>query len=116
MCSRSCFSVMIQPGESGRRELLSAPYAAFARRAGKPRWGDNTPQYVRHLETPHLAPVSVQKDPFAPGRHDQEVFGIRAQANLPREAAGVIQKEDLLILEQGGIAPATRNPGEATVP
>lgn len=31
------------------RDLVSAPFEAYAERAGKPRWGDKTPDYVHHL-------------------------------------------------------------------
>jgi LPS sulfotransferase NodH len=30
-------------------EAIAAIYAAYAERAGKPRWGDKTPMYMRHL-------------------------------------------------------------------
>jgi hypothetical protein len=32
------------------RFVLGAPFAAYARKHGKPRWGDKTPHYVHHVE------------------------------------------------------------------
>ncbi|MGH2452758.1 MAG: sulfotransferase family protein, partial [bacterium] len=31
------------------RQAIEAPFRAYARREGKPRWGDKTPSYVQHL-------------------------------------------------------------------
>ena len=32
------------------RFVLSAPFEAYARKHGKPRWGDKTPHYVHHID------------------------------------------------------------------
>jgi sulfotransferase family protein len=32
------------------RFVLGAPFAAYARKHGKPRWGDKTPHYVHHVD------------------------------------------------------------------
>ena len=37
----------LRPGIDG--EAISAIYEAYAAKAGKPRWGDKTPMYMRHL-------------------------------------------------------------------
>ena len=36
-------------GATAYRAALEAPYAAYARAHGKPRWGDKTPYYVNHI-------------------------------------------------------------------
>ncbi len=39
------------------RQAIEAPFRAYARREGKPRWGDKTPSYVQHLPLlAHLFP------------------------------------------------------------
>jgi hypothetical protein len=39
----------LAPGEA-LRFVLAAPYAAYAAKDGKARWGDKTPHYVHHVE------------------------------------------------------------------
>jgi sulfotransferase family protein len=36
--------------EDAARFVLGAPFAAYARKYGKPRWGDKTPHYVHHID------------------------------------------------------------------
>jgi hypothetical protein len=38
------------PDDEAARFVLGAPFAAYARKHGKPRWGDKTPHYVNHVE------------------------------------------------------------------
>jgi sulfotransferase family protein len=38
------------PAEAARF-VLGAPFEAYARKHGKPRWGDKTPHYVHHVDT-----------------------------------------------------------------
>jgi hypothetical protein len=41
----------------GTGEAIAAVFEAYAEKAGKPRWGDKTPMYMRHLELlDHLFP------------------------------------------------------------
>jgi Sulfotransferase family len=37
-------------GEAAYRRAIEAPFAAYAAERGRPRWGDKTPLYVRHLD------------------------------------------------------------------
>jgi hypothetical protein len=39
----------LAPDEAARF-VLGAPFAAYARKHGKPRWGDKTPHYVNHVD------------------------------------------------------------------
>ena len=39
----------LAPDEAARF-VLGAPFAAYARQHGKPRWGDKTPHYVHHVD------------------------------------------------------------------
>jgi hypothetical protein len=36
--------------DAAARCVLAAPFEAYARRHGKPRWGDKTPHYVHHVD------------------------------------------------------------------
>src|SRR5439155_3827481 len=36
--------------EDAARFVLGAPFAAYARKHGKARWGDKTPHYVHHVD------------------------------------------------------------------
>jgi hypothetical protein len=36
--------------DDAARFVLGAPFAAYARKHGKPRWGDKTPHYVHHVD------------------------------------------------------------------
>jgi len=49
------------------RFVLGAPFEAYARKYGKPRWGDKTPHYVHHVERllgiwPHARVVILVRD------------------------------------------------------
>jgi hypothetical protein len=39
----------LEPGDAARF-VLGAPFEAYARKHGKPRWGDKTPHYVHHVD------------------------------------------------------------------
>lgn len=38
------------PADEAARFVLAAPFEAYARKHGKPRWGDKTPHYVHHID------------------------------------------------------------------
>ncbi len=46
--SAEAFSARLRPGMS-TREAIDAVFSAYAAKHGKPRWGDKTPMYLRHL-------------------------------------------------------------------
>ena len=39
----------LEDGDAARF-VLGAPFEAYARKHGKPRWGDKTPHYVHHVD------------------------------------------------------------------
>ncbi len=109
------------------RFVVQAPFRAYARQAGKPRWGDKTPHYVHHIRAllavwPQARVVilvrdgrdvalSVERMPFGPNNAWAAASwwarGIRAGRRAQAEHAGAVltvRYEDL-VSDPGRIVP-----------
>lgn len=109
------------------RFVMQAPFRAYARQAGKPRWGDKTPHYVHHIGAllsvwPHArfvilvrdgrdVALSVRRMPFGPNNAWAAASwwarGIRAvqRAQAEHPAAVMTVRYEDLVSDPGQIVP-----------